>query len=336
MDQACEDAPGVLSDLRTLEAFAANATTAYTCAPASMESARRWVEVAEIMAGGDLRRMPILTGYVAPISPLYLDRKAVEMMRLFVERGVLLRCGPCPIAGATSPYPLAGTLALSTAEVLLQVVVSQLLREGVAMTAAIGASAMDMRSGVCLYGGPVKELLHFASLEIIEHLGLPASMGVFSTICSNYGLQNGVESAVSSLSWFFRNHLLHGMGSLGNACGIGTEQILFHHDLMDMMEWMGRGIDCSEEKLALKSIQEVGPQGNFLTDESTVRWLRSGEHFQTPDFVYCQSGMDEGTLLENLHERAEQMIREHRPAVPEDRLERVRRYLHQEGLQPGV
>ena len=35
---------------------------------------------------------------------------------------MLLRCGPCPIAGATAPYPLAGTLVQSWAEVLAQVV----------------------------------------------------------------------------------------------------------------------------------------------------------------------------------------------------------------------
>jgi len=48
MDQECSDAPGVLSDIETLKAFISNTTTSYICAPASMDSAYRWVEVAEI------------------------------------------------------------------------------------------------------------------------------------------------------------------------------------------------------------------------------------------------------------------------------------------------
>jgi trimethylamine--corrinoid protein Co-methyltransferase len=336
MDQACADAPGVLSDLRTIEAFISNTTTAWMCAPASLESARLWASVAEIMAGGNPRARPILIAYVAPISPLRLNKEAIDMMRLLMRRGVMLRGGPCPMAGATSPYPLAGTLVQSVAEILMQLVVAQIIEEGSAFAPIVGGASMDMHSGNCLYGGPVKDALHVAAIEMIEHLGLPSTAGFLGTTCSNYGLQNGVESAFSALLGYpLRNHIMFGMGSLANACGVGTEQIVLHHDLVDILEWYAAGIDTCREKLAVDSVLSVGPGGDYLCEAGTLGLLRSQEHFAHPDFVACRGGGDETTLLANLHARAEQLIREHEPGVPPDRLERARRFLKDEERRIG-
>ncbi len=332
MDQECSDASGVLSDIETLKAFISNTTTSYSCAPASMDSARRWVEVAEIMAGGDLKHKPILSGYVASISPLTLDRKALEMMRFFIQRGVLLRCGPCPIAGATAPYPLAGTLVQSWAELLAQIVVSQILEEGIPVQVGIGGSSLDMRTGNDLYGGPVKDILHLAGLEMAEEFELSASFGVFSTLCSNYDLQNGAESAICAVFHFFmRNHLLSGLGSLSNACGVSAEQIIFHYDLIEMMEWYAKGIDCSDEKLALESIIKIGPGGNFLMDDCTLKLLRTSEHFLPSNLVVDAYGeRSNKRAIENLHEKAQELINSHKPSVPQKRLDEALIFLEKE------
>jgi len=284
------------------------------------------------MSGGNLRGRPILIGYVAPVSPLTLDHKAVEMMRFFIQHGVLLRCGPCSIAGATAPYPLAGTLVQSWAEVLAQIVISQILKEGITVQVVIGASPLDMRSGISLYGGPVKDLLHLASLEMAEEFDLSTSHGIFSTLCSHYDLQNGAESAICAVFHFFtRNHLLSGLGSLSNAYGVSAEEILFHYDLIEMMEWYAKGIDYKEEKLALESIIKMGPGGNFLVDASTLNLLRTPEHFLSSNFVADAPGRKgKKTLVENLHERVEELIRSHKSSVPQKRLNNALAFLKKE------
>ena len=337
MDQECGDAPGIISDIETLKVFISNTTTSYLCAPASMNSARLWVEVAEIMAGGNLKKNPVLIGYVSPISPLKLDSKSIEMMRLFIQHGVLLRCGPCPIAGATSPYPLAGTLVQGWAEVLVQIVISQILKEGVAIQVVIGSSSLDMRTGNDLYGGPAKDILHLAALEMAEEFDLSTSLGIFSTLCSYYDLQNGAESAICATFHFFkRNHLLSGLGSLSNACGVSAEQILFHHNLIEMMEWYAKGIDCSDEKLALESIIKVGPGGNFLMDDLTLKFLRTDEHFLPSNFVVDVYGKKEKKkFIENLHEIVEELISTHKPDVPQKRLEDALKFLEKEKSKLG-
>lgn len=97
------------------------------------------------------------------------------------------------------------------------------------------------------------------------------------------------------------------------------------------MEWYAKGIDCEEEKLALGSIMKVGPGGNFLVDDSTLNLLRTPEHFLSSNFVADTPGRKhKKTLVENLHERVEELIESHKPSVPQERLSNALAFLEKE------
>lgn len=328
MDAECSDVDRSVVNLKTLEAFVANTTTSYHCAPSSMESARHWVEVSEIMAGGSLREHPLLMGYIPSISPLILAKSNTDQTRYFIEHGVVLRIGPCAISGATAPYPVAGLVVLSWAECLALIVAVQTIRPGEPACVSSGGHEMDMLGGTSLYSGPVKDLSTTAIMELCEDFDLPSADGNYSTLCSNYGFQNGLESMMGAFIPFFaRNHLAGGMGSLANACGMSAVQLVLNHDLTEMLERVAGGIDTREEMLSVESIVNVGPGGDFLTEESTLQLLRSEEHFFPPCYERCVGGEDRKTMAERAYERAEEIMASHEPAVPEERLEEVRRYI---------
>lgn len=93
---------------------------------------------------------------------------------------------------------------------------------------------------------------------------------------------------------------------------------------------MHGGVDVTDEKLAVESIINAGPGGQFMTDPLTIKYLRGGEHYPEDSFVVCDPGEDKDSILHRLHERAEEIVASHQPAVPEDRLEEVRRYVADE------
>ena len=328
MDHSCTDVSEKDTDFITLKAFVSNTTTSYMCAPATIESARAWVGISEIMAGGSLKDNPILTAYVPTVTPLVLTKKYGEIMRYLLEKGALLRSGPCPIAGATSPYPLAGTITLSEAEILFSVAVIQSILPGAPCLLGAGASTLDMSSGIDVYCGLPKDIMHIAALEMIEYHGLPASAGLFSTAVVKFDFQAGQENTFAlAYSFFVKNNLLSGMGSLANAVGISAEKIIIDHDLIEMLERVEKGIDLSDEKLAVKSIMKVGTAGNYLTDDLTLKYLHSDEHFSGNLYVRPTAAKETQTMLERAHERVEELIQHHKPKVPEDRLEEVEKYI---------
>ncbi len=332
MDDTIPGLETAVSELKCLEAFVANTTTAYHCAPGTLEGTRRWIEVARIMAGGDLRTNPILAAYVPSVSPLALTALNIRQLRLFLESGVLCFVGPCPIAGATAPWPVAGLVAQSWAKFLAMVAAVQVIRSGapVGMHGG-GVQHMDMRNMESMHSGVCRALATAAISELLGWLQLPAWTGHLTSLCSNYGVQNGMESALGAFATFFARANFYGsLGSLANACGMSAVQIVLHHDLLEMLERFQRGIDVTDDKLAVESILSVGPRGNFLTDRLTLKYLRSDEHFYAPCFEQCAPARDKQTMAERAHERAEDLIASHEPAVPQDRLDDVRRYVERE------
>ncbi|MAE61669.1 MAG: hypothetical protein CMJ49_09975 [Planctomycetaceae bacterium] len=332
MDDTVPDLDSHVSELKGLEAFVANTTTAYHCAPGSLEGTRYWIEIAEIMAGGSLERCPILNAYVPSVSPLTLTDFNTRQLRMFLEHGVLCQVGPCAIAGATAPYPVAGLVVQSWAEVLAMVVAAQVIKPGAPIASGGGgAHPMDMRDGASLYSGVSKALASAAMVELGGGFDLPTLSGNLSTLCSNYTVQNGIESAVGAFGTFFGRVSCYGtMGSIANACGMSATQIVLHHDLIETLENFRAGIDVTDEKLAVASILDTGPKGDFLTDPLTLRYMHSDEHFFSPCLEVCAAGQDQSTMTDRATRRAEDLIATHEPTVPQDRVDEVRRYVERE------
>ena len=335
MDDTIPDLEPHTSELKGLEAFVANTTTAYHCAPGSLEGTRYWIEIAQIMAGGSLRDNPILAAYVPVVSPLMLTEFNIEQLRMFLAHGVLCQPGPCAIAGGTAPWPVAGLVVHSWAEFLAGMTAGQIIAPGSpSFGSGGGAHHMDMHSGESMYSGVSKALASAAMAELSQGHDLPTMCGNFTTLCSNYGVQNGMESALGGFATFFsRVNAFGGFGSLANACGMSSAQVVLHHELAEMMERFRRGIDLSEGRLGVESIVRAGPGGNFLTDPLTVRHLRSDEHFYAPSFEQCAGTQDEKTMAQRAQERAEDLMASHRPDVPVGRLEEVHQYVERELAQ---
>ena len=337
MDDTIPDLDPHVSELRGIEAFVANTTTAYHCAPGSLEGTRYWIEVAQIMAGGSLTENPILGAYVPSVSPLVLTEFNTQQLRMFLEAGALCNVGPCAIAGASAPYTTAGLLVQSWAEFLAMLVAAQAIAPGCTILGGGGgAHHMDMRSAQSMYSGVTKALASAAMNELAAWLGLPVISGNFTTLCSNFGVQNGVESVFGAFATLGSPVNLFGhMGSMANAVGMSPAQIVIHHDLVETFEQFRRGIDTAPDRLAVESIVAVGAHGSFLEEQLTLDNLRSGEHDFAPTFEVCEGTRDRTTMAEHAHERAEQLMAPHQPAVPADRLEQVRRYVERELAELG-
>jgi trimethylamine:corrinoid methyltransferase-like protein len=123
-----------------------------------------------------------------------------------------------------------------------------------------------------------------------------------------------------------RANLITGIGSIGNGMGTSAEQILFGCDLIALATYLQTGIRVDDERLAFDAFTRVGPGGDFLQDPNTLRFLRAGEHFYTGSFETSGAADPARSMLENLHARAEQILARHKPAIPEGRVEALRRY----------
>ena len=143
-------------------------------------------------------------------------------------------------------------------------------------------------------------------------------------------MQAGIEGALLLLpSIVCGQNYFSGIGSNYNACGMSAEMIVMQADLVQLLERIAAGIDTSDRMLGYDSIAAVGPGGHFLEDVLTIKMLRSGEFFTGGSFDRLgerspNDPMD--SMLVRAHEKVEQLLATHEPAVKESVAEEVHRW----------
>jgi len=256
-------------------------------------TARHILEIYRIVAGGEaaLRARPMVEAFMEPISPLQLAKDGLDIVREFAQAGQPVSIGPMAMTAGTAPGTLAGTLAQENAEILAGVVITQLLAPGTPITYGGIPHVMDPRTGICSFGSPEQGLMAVAMVQIARSYGFPVYVNVNLTDAKLPDAQAGAEKAATLLMG-----VLAGADTFGH-CGIcGTDHagsllwLAFDDELMSYVRRIARGFTVDEEHLATSVINSVGPAGNFLAEEHTVRHFR--EAIWTPSPVWTRQPYD--------------------------------------------
>jgi trimethylamine--corrinoid protein Co-methyltransferase len=256
-------------------------------------TARYILEIYRTIAGGDvaLRAQPMIEAFLEPISPLQLPGDGLDIVKEFAQAGQPVSIGPMAMTAGTAPGTLAGTLAQENAEILAGLVITQLLAPGTPITYGGIPHIMDPRTGICSFGSPEQGLMAVAMVQIARSYGFPVYINVGLTDAKLPDAQAGVEKAATLLLG-----VLAGADTFGH-CGIcGTDHagsplwLAFDDELMSYIKRISRGIAVDAEHLATNVIHSVGPAGNFLAEEHTVRHFR--EELWLPGSIWTRQPYD--------------------------------------------
>jgi trimethylamine--corrinoid protein Co-methyltransferase len=129
------------------------------------------------------------------------------------------------------------------------------------------------------------------------------------------GFEKGMSLVLAALAG--SNYIHHAAGMLENMNSVAAEQYVIDNDIAGMALRVLRGIEVSEESLALDVIDRVGPGGHFLMEEHTLDHMRSELFY--PSAVVDRQGRESWQETGGLdaRERAKRIAREilatHRP-----------------------
>ncbi|MFO7870724.1 MAG: trimethylamine methyltransferase family protein [Kiritimatiellia bacterium] len=244
----------------------------------SLEGAEDMWKLACLVAGGEnsLREKPFVSVISNPISPLTLDENTLSILDFFCGRGIPVTCATAPIAGATAPMTLAGTLSQMHAEALAGVAVTQAFSPGAKVLYGAFPTAMDMKTMEVAMGCVEMGMMNASAVQLARLYNIPiyASGGV--TEAKRPDIQAGFEKNFSSLTVAMMGadfiHLTAGL--MDSAKSISYEQFVIDDENIAMIQRILAGIDVSEDTLAFNVISDVGPRGDYLMQEHTVRHMR--------------------------------------------------------------
>ncbi len=332
MDFPISDVAGPHANLCALESHLLNHTKHNLAYASSIESLQRWLKIARILARGEeLRGSRLLTVAVASLTPLAVTDMNVEFMRIACEHDFPIVPTVCPTAGMTSPYTLAGTLALGHAEILFLLALSQLHRPGHPFLYAFGPAVGNMQSGACLYYTMDKVLWKLAAVQLGKACGIPVAVECGGTMVHRFDQQSGAEGMLFMLAAVNSDaDLLVGFGSTHNAVGHSSEMMLIQDAYVEAAEHLRKGINTDAAHLAVDVAVIVGPGGEHLTDELTLQYLRKNEFFTHELFDSSGDSAKSRSMLERAHEEVLALTDGFRSLVPDDIQEELKRFFHSE------
>ena len=332
MDFPVSDVPGPHANLGALEVHLLNHAKHYLVYAASLESLKRWLKIGRILTRGDeLRGSRLFTVAVASLTPLVVTETNIEFLKLACDHDFPIVPTVCPTAGMTSPYTLAGTLAMGHAEVLFLLALTQLHRPGHPFLYAFGPAVGNMQNGASLYYTLDKVLWKLASVQLAKSCGIPVVAECGGTMVHRFDQQSGAEGMLFMLAAANSGaDLLAGFGSTHNAVGHSTELMLIQDAYAEAAAHLRQGINTDPAHLAVDASVRVGPGGVHLTDEVTLRNLRQGQFFTNDIFDGSGDSTASPSMLQRAHEKVCALTADFRSPVPDDIQDGLRRFFQTE------
>jgi len=275
--------------------------------------ARYAVRMAEVIGAP----AEVLTLALSPVSPLTIPEHEalaiIEIARLGISFGPL----PCPTAGTTAPFTIAGAVAQQNAEVLSALVLAELVNPGLPIIYCGRLAMMEPRSGISVWGGVELALASAVTVQIGHYYGLPVNVYGFSTNAHTLDAQDGFERALNAaLPALAGADELSGIGEMDAGVMGSYAQMVADNEFAGSILRLRQGVIADEESLAVDVVAAaMNGTRNFLAQRHTMKHLKAGEMLLTnlAERGTWESWDASGRqgMVERAQAQAEQILRQH-------------------------
>jgi len=240
---------------------------------------RTIIEMLRAAFAGDLATQVYGISQLSPTAPLSWESGVMAAIMDTVETSVPLAILPEPNAGVSAPFTLAGLLTVNNAECLSGLAMIQLLKPGYKVLYANSWTTTDMRTGAALVGSTETSICRIAGAQLARFYGVPSHTTAPNSDNHAHDEQNAWEKTFSTFcSVGAGNDLIVNCGMFATGLTCSNEQLIMDEEISAMSKRIAAGIRVNEETIAADVIREVGPRGDYLTADHTLRWLHSDEY----------------------------------------------------------
>jgi trimethylamine--corrinoid protein Co-methyltransferase len=273
---------------------------------------------------GDRRHLiekPRMVSIINSSSPLRYNRDSLEKLRIHAHYGQPVLITAAVMGGTTGPVTLAGTIAQANAETLAGIAVSQMMREGTPVVYGTQSTLADMQTGAYVSASPEHALCLRYGAQLARFYGLPSRGGGSNSDVHFVSALSGLESMLILLTTCMEkmNIVVLSAGILDRAMAMSYEKFLLDLQIIAIARRVVQGVRIDGATLALDAIHEVGPGGEFLTHDHTLKFCRSERWPATIDSSAAGLMNNNRDMMQWLQEKKADMLGAYRqPALPDD------------------
>jgi trimethylamine--corrinoid protein Co-methyltransferase len=249
------------------------------------EESRWMLEVLQVVFGSQVeirQRMPV-SFVLCPASPLIIEAEYTDAYLETLDWGLPAAVMTMPLMGLSGPASLISQLILINCETLAMLCLIQSAAPGTPFIYAAAPMIADMHSGRFGSGEVEHSLLGAAVTELARYYHLPVEASVGGSDQHFPCIQAGYERALNfALPILSRPDLIVAPGLLGGSTIFSPEQLIIDLEIIRRCKRLSRGIGSQPEKWLGEVIATLGAGGNYLTQPSTRKMVRSGEIYHSP------------------------------------------------------
>jgi trimethylamine--corrinoid protein Co-methyltransferase len=319
MDLWPNDVPMTTIHVEAILAWARNSRKSFGMGCYGVMASEDMMRMMAIAVGGkeELRKRPRFFGICSAMSPLQMINLQLEGIFLFAEYGQPMAMSPEAMSGATAPATLAGLLAQQNAEILAHITLAQIIAPGTPVLYGSVSTLADMRTGLVALGSVETALITASAAQLARFYGVPSRAVGGATDAKRVDEQCILERTSTLIPAVLAgvNFVTCG-GTLESTMTESHPLLALDDELCGIAQRLARGIEVSEETLAVDLIKEIGWQGSYLDQLHTARHFRK-EHF-VPKLLrrdgreaWAKKGSK--SALDLARERAREILAKHEP-----------------------
>jgi len=218
-----------------------------------------------------------IMGISLAAPPLTYNQDAIESMFRFTEAGFPVFIGSGAVMGGTAPATIAGSTITNNAELLAGIVLTQLIKPGTRVLVSEFVFPQDMRTGAPAFGAIGVSLHQVVFNQIWRKYQIPRhNSAAAPTSSKKPDFQCGYEKAIAVLTAALAGaNVIQLHGGIHGELVFHPLQAILDDDIAGMVGRFIKGVEVTDETLAIDLIEETGPiPGCYLNKEHTRKWWK--------------------------------------------------------------
>lgn len=282
------------------------------------------LEMLHLIAGGEdkWRERPFMSNsncFVVP--PMKFATESCEVMEACIKGGMPVLLLSAGMAGATAPSTVAGAIVQAVSECLAGLVYVNAVKPGHPAIFGTWPFGLDLRTGAMTGGSGEQALLTSGCAQMHQFYGVPGGAAAGISDSKLPDMQAGWEQMCSNVTAGLSglNMVYEAAGMHASLLGFCHESLILGDDLIGQAMRCVRGIEVTDETLAVDQIAEVcmGGSGHYLGTDQTLGRMQT-------DYVYPALGdrtspkewveREKPDLIAKATAKKEEILRERSPA----------------------
>jgi trimethylamine---corrinoid protein Co-methyltransferase len=268
----CNETPKAIGDLYRLYLVLSFSDKPIVTGSFSIKTLDTMIEMLALFAGGReaLAEKPQAVFDVCPSPPLIWSDLGAQNLIDLARARVPAQMVSMPLAGATAPVTLLGSVVQHAAECISGIVIHQLAQPGAPIVWGGAPAIFDMRRGTTPMGAIETAMIDASYAQVGKALGLPTHTYLCASDSKLVDAQAGLESGISALVGALAGiNMISGAGMLDFLLCQSVEKLVVDAEAIAMAQRLLQGVHVQTQTLALELFNGIFWKGDFLKQKAT-------------------------------------------------------------------